>query len=172
MRNDLGPISVSAPGTSLTTAQGQHLTFNTRYPFAKLDSTNKNSFEIITVFFNTEPPNPTGGAGTTTTKKTLIYQYKHGYTYIPSTWFLTSTDNFATVLGSEGAWLLGNASGTSAQIAKFEIEVDSTYVNFYIDKQWTNTGSNSPPNIIGTTVNVRAYIFVEDLSGGSVPSHA
>lgn len=172
MRSDLGPISVSAPGTSLTTAQGQHITFNTRDPFAKLDSTNVNSFEVITILFNTEPPNPSPPLGQTGTLRSLIYQYPHGYSYTPSTWFLVSKDNFVTVLGSEGVWILGNASGISPDIAKFEVDVDSTNINFYINKQWTNDGINGPPNIIGYFLTIRAYIFVGDLTATDVPASA
>lgn len=170
MRSDLGPIAVSSPGTSLVTAQGQHITFDTKYPFAKLDSTNDNSFEVITLFFNTEPPNPSPPLGSTASKRTLIYQYKHGYTYTPSTWFLVSTDNFATVLGSEGVWIIGNHSGVSPAIAKFEIDVDDVYINFYINKTWTHDGITGPPNVIGYFITTRAYVFVEDLTATSVPN--
>lgn len=170
MRSDLGPISVSAPGTSLTTAEGQHITFNTRYPFAKLDSTNTNSFKIITVFFNTEPPNPSPPLGNTASRRTLVYRYAHGYTYQPSTWFLISNNNFTSALGPEGVWIVGNASGVSPAIAKFEVDVDATYVNFYVNKTWTNDGINGPPNVIGFFIAVRSYVFVEGLDGTSVPS--
>lgn len=168
MRSDLGPISVSAPGTSLTTAQGKHLTFNTRYPFGKLDSTNPVSFQIIRLFFNTEPPNPSAG----NSNRTQVYQYPHGYKYIPSTWFLVSIDNFTTVKGSEGVWIIGNAESTNNATAILRIEVDATNITFYIDKFVANVIPPVQPNIIGYTINVRAYVFVEDLLGNSVPSLA
>jgi len=167
-----GPISVSAPGTSLTTASGQNVTFSTRYPFAKLDSTSKNSFQVITLLFNREPPNPAPSPGNTGTTRTLVYSFTHGYTYIPSTWFLVSLDNFTTVLGSEGVWILGSASGVSPASATFEVDVDATSVNFYVKKTWTNDGITPTPSVIGFFVTVRAYIFVEDLTATSVPSQA
>lgn len=166
-----GPIAVSAPGMSLTNATDNNVTFNTKYPFAKLDSTLKQSFQIITLFFNTEPPNPSPAVGFSATLKTLVYSYPHGYSYEPSSWFLVSTDNFKDVLGSEGVWILGSATGGNSPAAKFEVEVDATNVNFYIDKFWFNDGIVGPPDIIGYSVSVRAYIFVEDLTGTSVPSH-
>jgi hypothetical protein len=172
MRSDLGPISVSAPGTSLTTAQGYKITFNTRYPFAKLDSTNINSFQVITVFFNTEPPNPPVSPGSSGTLETFIYKYAHGYSYKPSTWFLISLDNFVSVLGSEGSWIYGAATGFSPANAQFNIRVDDTYVYFYVNKSWSNDGITGPPNIIGYSVSIRAYVFAEGLTGDSVPSHA
>lgn len=167
-----GPISVSGPGVSLIGASASDITFSTRYPFAKLDSTNPNSFEVITLFFNNEPPDPAPGLGSTASLKTLVYSYPHGYTYEPSTWFLVSVDNFTSVKGSEGSWVVGNNSGSSPAIAKFEIEVDATNVNFYIDKTWTNDGINGPPHVIGLSISIRAYIFVEGLAGDSVPTHA
>jgi len=170
-----GPISVSAPGTSLTSASGTNLTFNTRYPFHKLDSTNEKSFQVISIFFNTEPPDPPSNASGTTYSSTVVYSYKHGYNYNPSTWFLISTDNFSTVLGPEGTQLvtIGNIPGSTN--ATLNIKVDDTTVYFYIDKQWGyafGTPDPTPPHVIGFTVSIRAYIFVEDLTGTSVPSHA
>jgi hypothetical protein len=171
-RNDLGPISVSGPGTSLTTAQGKQLTFNTRYPFAKLDSTKTPSFQIITLFFNTEPPNPVVAPGFSGSLETLVYRYAHGYTYIPATWFLISLDNFVTTLGSEGAWIVGAATGFSPANVQFNIKVDSTYVNFYVNKNWSNDGITPAPSVIGFSVTIRAYIFVNDLAGTDVPASA
>ena len=46
-----GPISVSAPNTSLIGAATKDITFNTKYPFAKLDSTNTVSFQNINLIF-------------------------------------------------------------------------------------------------------------------------
>ena len=163
-----GPISVSAPGKSLIGATAQDVTFSTRYPFAKLDSTNVNSFQVITLFFNTEPPNPTPG----NSNKTLVYSYPHGYTYIPSSWFLISKDTFINVLGSEGSWLIGNAASTNNATAVFTVEIDAVNVNFYISKFVANITTPVYPNIIGYFLSIRAYIFVEDLLGDSVPSRA
>lgn len=165
-----GPLSISAPGTSLIGASAKDVTFSTRYPFHKLDSTNPVSFQVLTVFLAVDTPAPAAGAGATASNKTLVYKYPHGYNYVPSSWFLVSTDNFTTVLGSEGAWLIGNASGVSPAIAMFQVEIDATNVNFYIYKQWTNDGHTAQPSVLGYFITVRSYIFVEDLTGTSVPS--
>ena len=172
---DNGPISVSAPGKSLIGATAQDITFSTRYPFAKLDSTNQNSFEVISLFFNTEPPNPPSNASGTTHSNTLVYKYAHGYTYTPSTWFLLSLNNFTSTLGPEGSMILVSGQLPGSTNAIFNITVDDTYVYFYIYKTWGyvfGTPDPNPPNIIGYTVSIRAYIFVEDLLGGSVSSQA
>lgn len=162
-----GPISVSAPGKSLIGAVANDITFSTRYPFEKLDSTNPVSFQIITLFFNNEPPNPP----VNTFNKTLVYSFPHGYDYVPSSWFLVSIDNFTTVLGSEGSWIIGNAQSTNKAVAYLSIELDEKNVNFYINKFILNASPIVYPNIAGYSISIRSYIFVEDLSGTSVPSN-
>lgn len=167
-----GPISASSPGNSLVNATGTAVTFNTRYPFEKLDSTSSVSFQIINLFFNHEPPNPNPSSGNSGTTNTLVYSFPHGYSYIPATWFLISTNNFTTALGSEGVWLIGNATGAGGSNAQINVTVDATNVNFYIAKFYTNDGISQLPNVIGTFLNIRAYVFVNDLSGNDVPSQA
>ncbi len=171
-----GPISVSAPGQSLVGALGQDITFSTRFPFHKLDSTNPVSFQVISILLNHEPPNPPIPPATPphfTTSRTLIYSFRHGYNYIPSSWFLISDDNFATSNGFEGALLISTGNLFGFTVAVLNVEVDDTNVNIYVDKNWYNYGTpDNPPNIIGTTISIRAYIFVEDLSGNMVPAHA
>jgi hypothetical protein len=163
-----GPIAVSAPNTSLQGAVGTDITFSTRYPFAKLDTTNPVSFQVLSIFFNTTPPQPTA---VNTSTNTLVYSYPHGYKYIPSTWFLLSTDNFATVAGNEGATIINPNSGVGASYVNATIIVDSTNVNVYIYNFWGGSTS-SPYSLVGYTLSIRAYIFIEDLSGNSVPAQA
>lgn len=165
---DNGPISVSAPGVSLIGAQSKDITFSTRYPFAKLDSTNPVSFQVLTIFLNSEPPNP---AAVNTSQQTLIYSFPHGYKYVPSSWFLVSIDNFQTVSAQEGGFIQGATSGTGTSNTTLPIIVDATNVNIYVNKFW-GSGSAGPPSIIGYFISIRAYIFVETLLGDSVPSHA
>ena len=160
-----GPISVSTNGIALNAATGSQVTFNTKYPFHKLDSTKTASFQVIQLLLTQEPPNPTIGNSNTT----VVYQFAHGYTYIPSTWFLVSIDNFKTVLGPEGVWLVGNATGTNTATAVLYITVDATNVYFTIAKSYI---SIAPPSVLGFVISVRAYIFVEDLTGTSLPSSA
>jgi len=168
---DNGPIAVSAPGSSLTGALGTDVTFSTRYPFDKIDSTNKNSFQVITLFFAVDPPNPNG----TSVKKirTPIYQFAHGYDYLPSSWFLNSLDNFTTAVGPEGVIIKGGSSAGTASAAVLAIEADSTNIYFYIDKYYdTSIFDFGIPTILGFFVAIRSYVFVNDLSGTDVPSHA
>lgn len=168
-----GPISVVNTTVNATTGVSvNHVILTTRYPFHKLDSTKTESFQVITLFFATEPPDPVQPvAPNVTTNKTLVYHFPHGYTYTPSSWFLVSLDGFKTTIGAEGAQIISGSFGTSS--AYINIEVDSTNVNFYITKNWSALiGLSSPPHVIGFSISIRAYIFVEDLLGGSVPTSA
>lgn len=170
-----GPISVSAANIDLKAAQGSQVVFNTKYPFHKLDSTNSNSFQIITILVGVEPPNPVAPTSTATFSNTLVYTFAHGYTYLPSTWFLISTDAFATTFGPEGAMIVTKGQIPGSTNAKLNIQVDATNVYFYIAKQWGyvfGTPDPSPPTVVGLSLSIRAYIFVEDLLGNSLPASA
>lgn len=165
-----GPISISAPGHDVLTANGPDLTLNSQYPFAKLDSTSDNSFQTINISFAHEPPNPNGAS--VFYQRTLVYSFAHGYTYVPSTWFLVSLDGFLTSRGSEGNYLVGGGDFPANSSAVFIAEVGSTNVNFYIDKYYTAGLGIVTPDILGYTLSIRSYIFVNDLLGTDIPSQA
>lgn len=152
-------------------ASGGEITFNTRYPFAKLDSENAVSFRIITLFFNTEPPNPSG-SGSDTFKRTLIYSFPHGYNYTPSTWFMLSLDNFTSAFGTEGAYIAGGGDIPTNSSAEIKIIADASKIYFYVDKYYTASSGVTAPTIQGQFVTIRSYAFVNDLSGSDVPTHA
>jgi hypothetical protein len=177
-----GPISVSAPGKSLRDALGSDITFNTRHPFAKLDTTNKVSFQNINIFFANDPPNPNGT--TQTSLVTTVYQFKHGYKYIPALWciyqrtgFGVQNDFSSTKFGpygyENGTFCVSSASDT-AQYAELAFWADETYVYIGINKHYqTDAFHPDPPvNLLGYSLLLRVYAFVNDLSGTDVPSHA
>lgn len=168
-----GPITVSAPGTDASGADSIDVILNTRFPFHKLDSTNDVSFQVINITFVTEPTNPVAPTSEDTFSETLVYSYPHGYTYTPSTWFLLSLDDFDTTLGPEGSMIVAIGAIPGSTNAKFNVRVDDTNIYFYINKTWGyvfGVPDPDPPNIINMRVSVRAYVFVEDLSGTMVPA--
>lgn len=177
-------ISVSRQGVSVPRGSGKDITFNTRYPFWKLDSLNPVSFQIITILLNVEPPNPDGAV--VFYKRNLIYSFPHGYKYVPSTWFELSIPGFtpfygpgynATTagpfpVGPEGVYIKGGGGLPFVSSAVFIATVDNTNVNFYIDKYFDTTMGIVPaPNIIGDFLHIRSYVAVNDLSGTDVPTH-
>lgn len=159
-------ITISSGNVSVNEAIGSQILFSTQFPFDKLDTQNSVSFQLITIFFNDEPPNPDGSVSTY--QRTLVYSFPHGYTYVPSTWFLATTNNFTTVIGPEGATLAQNSISPFFSAAQFVATVDDTNVNFYIDKYFIS-GPFPVPTIIGTFLSIRSYVFVDDLSGTDVP---
>lgn len=167
MDNNL--ITITNGEVSVNEASGPQILFSSQFPFTKLDSTNIVSFQLITVFFNNEPPNPDGSSSKY--QRTLVYQFPHGYTYVPSSWFLATTSNFSTVLGPEGVTMVQHFISPLVSSAQFVVTVDSTNVNFYIDKYYDTTSFTAPaPNIQGVFLSVRSYVFVNDLTGTDVTS--
>lgn len=163
-----GPISISIPGADVTKATGTNLSLSTKNPFAKLDSTLQQSFATINLTFAHEPPNPDGMI--LTYLRTLVYSFPHGYTYIPSTWFMVSLNGFLTAVGNEGVVVVGSASSFGTTQAVLTVDVDATNVYFYIDKFYTATFLT--PVCIGLNLSIRSYIFVNDLSGTDIPAQA
>lgn len=146
---------------------GTDVTFSTRYPFSKIDSTNSNSFQIINIVFLADTPNPDGVSNLT--NSTLVYQFAHGYKYVSSSWFLVSINGFVSALGTEGVRLV-TALSPLFGTAYFVATVDSTNVNFYINKTWEQSTGFPAPSVLGITLSIRSYVFINDLSGNDVPS--
>lgn len=178
---DNGPISVSAPSTSILGAVGSDITFNTRYPFAKLDSTNKVSFQNINIFFANDPPNPDGT--TSFEQNTIIYTFPHGYKYIPAIWCIFQRTGFGdqgdfsnTKYGpygyENGIICVSNASDF-AQFATLNLTADETNIYLSITKNYRHdiVFVDPPVNLIGYSLLVRIYAFVNDLLGHDVPNH-
>lgn len=82
----MGPITVVTPGTNIQNAPLSSLVMNSTIPFTKLDTQNIVSFQTISILFNGEPTQPP--AGSPYYAITPIYQFAHGYNYIPSIWLM------------------------------------------------------------------------------------
>lgn len=80
----MNTFAVAANGSSVETAAGPQQLLNAENPFTKLDTTNIVSFQTIQLILNHEPPQAPATAPYFT--DTVVYQFPHGYTYIPSVW--------------------------------------------------------------------------------------
>jgi hypothetical protein len=191
----MGPFAVSSTGKSIQTALGpdQLLTFD--QPLTKLDVTNTVSFQTLSILFNTESPQPPIIAPFYA--EVQIYQFPHGYNYIPAIWmewqnpapaypgapgpggtattFFTFGDDsasanipgvgltsqlsqYALVQFNDGGAPSGNTMGF------FYLIVDEKNVTLYFRKNLiatTTGGALVPLFVIGTTVNMRIYVFTE-----------
>lgn len=79
----MGSFAVSNSGSSVQTANGPQQLLAEDKPMTKLDTTNTVSFQTISLLFNAEPPQPTP---VTLATDTQLYQFAHGYDYIPTIW--------------------------------------------------------------------------------------
>lgn len=164
--SDFG-IKVTQKGKDLDGAQLTDEVLNTRWPFAKLDVTNPAAFQNFRIVFNNDAPYDTSGA----VKRTEIYRFKHncvdpqGNKLVPAVWLLGSNTN---TTGGAQAYFEGGgqiAATTPGNPVLFVVNWDADNVYFYVDKYY-DTSASSPfqyVNIAGTILNIRTYVFVEDL---------
>ncbi len=167
-----GPISVSAPGASLINASGSDITFNTKNPFMKLDSSTNISFQNITLFLAKNTPD--------SSTPTTVYTVPHGYKYVPSCWMLYQrtvglgdqsggTSNRAPAYGYDGGTFVVQSAADSASNAHIGMSVDATNVYITVTK-FQNAVDFSWINVIGYFLHIRLYVFANDLSGTDLPS--
>ena len=168
----MDPITVTSNNVDIATSSGSEVIFSAQYPFAKLDKTNTVSFQNIALFFAHEPPNPNGTSVFQTT--TLVYQFAHGYNYVPSTWFMMQNPTNTGVglqpnYQQEGGIIIATDE-LYYTAAVLTMNADATNVYFYITKYYTAGDSQSLPNIYGFSLNIRVYVFVGDLTGTTAGS--
>lgn len=158
MSRDYG-IKTSKKGVNAITAQGADVLMSTRYPFAKLDPTQTESFRTTTVTFLSD---------TTDNVKTQIASFAHGYTYKPQLWGLWNVTWGPSVSGTPGLEQNGYGSLTNSSgfpAATFDYNWDETNVYLYISKGAVPPAF--PSSMIGTSATLTTYIFVDDLQEAS-----
>lgn len=157
-------ISVSQNGLDVRGASGPQLLFSARDPFAKLDKTKATSFQNIRLLFNHEPPDPNGTTdfGPLTT---LVYQFPHGYDYVPSTWFLLQIISGGPVRYQQESAEILLVNALFYTSAVFRVSIDKDNVYFYIDKYYDAGGGGPTAHILGFTLLIRQYVFAGDLTG-------
>jgi hypothetical protein len=168
-------LSTPGVGIKITSPTGvgpqggpEQVIFTTKYPFAKLDTQlgvdlttdppqGPVSFQNISIFFNTDPPNPASG-----TLTTLVYSFAHGYDYVPTYWVLFRNDNAsnsdaAATYGNEGSVIASTSTLTYAQLL---VTVTKTHFNVFVLKS-RDPLDPGPQNIVGYTIKLRTYIFTD-----------
>lgn len=78
------PFAVGSNGQSVQTAVGPDALLSVKNPLTKLDVTNIESFQTIQLLLNHEPPQAPASAPFYT--DTVVYPFKHNYTYVPAVW--------------------------------------------------------------------------------------
>ena len=149
-------IKVSKKGKSvIKTTDMQDIIMSTRFPFAKIDQTNSESFKTISVSFLSNPP-----LGV----ETEIYSFDHGYTYLPQGWGLWNVEypvsaTFIQYDQGLGGYISG--SGFGAPIFILTYKVFETSVKLYIEAY---NGIPDPINLIGVVAKLTFYVFADDLT--------
>lgn len=194
-------ITVSKQGVSVPDAKGIDVLFSTQAPFAKLDSLNPVSFQEIELFFNAEPPDPDSSNGyrTQTLVYSFKHNYKYVPSYwmmatnvaftnppiptsqvvgaVPAIYYPYMDETPAVIYGFGSpiaqVFYWDGIEYSTATISYLSLFIDKTNVNVYVNKvaPLLIAGSPVPITLAGTTLELRFYIFVEDLLGGSVPTH-
>lgn len=156
-------IFITAPGTDASqgsqSVSGSKAVLNTSNPFIKIDTQNKTGFQTVTLLITNNPPEPSSG----TDAYTVLYKFKHGYTYQPclETLFYVTTPP----VGSTGTQTYFMDEGIVGQhtvddAAYLFAIADSTYVYIICDKY--NDLAGQPNNLSGTNVTITTHVFVED----------
>ena len=77
-------FAVASNGQDVQAANGPNQLLSMNNPFTKLDTTNIVSFQTIQLLLNHEPPQAPPTAPYYT--DTVVYQFPHGYQYVPAIW--------------------------------------------------------------------------------------
>lgn len=157
-KQDYG-ILITQPGTDASGAPTLNkTTLNTAYAQLKIDTTNAFGFQTLTMSIVNDPPEPAGAGH----KYTVIYQYKHGYTYMPAieTLFNVTTPPPATTYTTPYFldWV-SLATHTIADYAALYAVTDDTWVYYIVDK-W-NAGGGSANLLTGTNINITTHCFLD-----------
>lgn len=159
-KQDYGLI-ISQPGVSVTNATPSQITFNSANALIKIDTQNKAGFQTIELIITTDPPNP---SGVLTYRYTTLYQFAHGYKYIPSVEALFYVQSFPP--SASGGQTYFQDSGTlgfdtnNATASLYAI-ADATNVYIIVAKQ--NSPTSSSILLTGTNVLISTHVFVDDI---------
>lgn len=160
MAEDYG-IKITQPGTSVGAAGLNQTTLNTAYAQLKIDTINTAGFQTLTLSIVTNPPEPVGPA---THKYTILYQYKHGYTYKPAieTLFNITTPPPATSYSTPYFldWAVVKASSPDDYAAIYAV-ADDTNIYFIVDK--FNDGFGSPNLLTGCNMSITTHSFLDGI---------
>jgi hypothetical protein len=158
-------IKISDTETDVNKAELDQLLLSSRYPFAKLDTSNEVSFRNIQLRMNQDTPNPAGTSPNTVTD-TVVYQFAHGYDYTPAYWSLiqvlappTSVVFYQDIFQDDG--VIGQTSPFSVSSLSVQVDEDNVYV---IVSKYLDTGlGGSAMSLIGTVLRIRLFVFVENI---------
>jgi hypothetical protein len=157
MAQDYG-IFITQPGTDATTQPKLNkTTLNTAYAQLKIDTTNVTGFQTLTLSIVNDPPEP--GVGHV---YTVVYKYKHGYTYKPAieTLFNITTPPPATSYSTPYFldWTALAQRSVNDYAAMYAV-ADDTWIYYIVDK-W-NGGGGLANLLTGCNINITTHAFLD-----------
>jgi len=165
MDNNYG-VKISAPGTNVKFGSVNDITFNTKYPFLKIDTQLPTGFQSINLSIINDPPEPDGFIDVD--KYTVIYQFKHGYSYTPSleTLFYVVSP-FPGVPYYQQYFLDSGilSAHTAFDGASIYAVADNTNVYFIVWKYYEPGLGGQQNPLSGILLRISCHVFVDDLSG-------
>lgn len=156
-------ILITQPGGDATNPAANQVVLNTDNPFIKIDTQNKAGFQTILLLITNDPPEPVAPA---TDAYTVVYKFKHGYTYVPS---LETIFNVVTLPPSgSGTQLYFQDSGllcahTFDDSAYIYAVADNAWVYFIVHKNNGQSGIGRPNLLTGVSINITTHVFVESV---------
>lgn len=152
-------FAVSTSGSSIQTALGPQALLSMKNPFTKLDTTNKNSFQTISLLFNHDPTQPPNASPYYA--DSLLYQFAHGYQYIPATWFSwqNPAPSFPSPPGSGGSATTFYTFGNDEANAEV-LPTTASQISLFATTQY-NAGSGA---FIATTAVLYTVIDTTNVS--------
>lgn len=155
-------LKISLPGVNAHTAGTSQSTNIGQYPQLKLDTQNPMAFQNILLLIISDPPEPVSPA---TDAFTTVYQFAHGYKYVPSVETLFYVKNPpSTNFYQEYFQDMGIIAAQSVgSFVTLYASTDATNVYFIIDK-FDNFQFGAAPNLLtGTTIQISCHVFLDDI---------
>lgn len=159
-KQDYG-ILITQPGTDASGAPTLNkTTLNTSYAQLKIDTTNPFGFQTLTMSIINDPPEPAPGNNT----YTVIYQYRHGYTYKPAIETLFNVTTPPPSTSYSVPYFLDwtpLAAKTVDDFAALYAVVDDTWVYYIVDK-YKRIGGFAQSNLLtGANINITTHCFLD-----------
>lgn len=155
-------ILISENGKSTINASNSQIILNTANPFIKIDTQNKQAFLTIELLITTDPPEPVSPA---TNTYTTLYQFAHGYSYMPSIEALFYVQSIppGSTFTQDYFQDSGQLGGHTTDDGAFLYAIaDNTNVYIIVNK-FNDQGGGGMANLLtGTNIEITLHVFVEE----------
>lgn len=153
-------IIITQPGSDASqNPTAEQTTLNTKYAQLKIDTTNDAGFQTLTLSIVNDPPEPAGFGH----QYTLVYKYKHNYTYKPAIETLFNVTSPPPVTSYNTPYFLDwsvLASKTADDYAAIYAVADDTWVYYIVDK-WKQLGFPQNNLLTGCNIDITTHCFLD-----------